>query len=67
MYTMGSFGLFNLILYVMSLTVGIIAIFLTVKLRKKQFIGLFRTVLRFIIWGIFIVIDLMGLYSILFT
>ena len=67
MYIMGSFGILNLILYLVSLTVGVVAIFLTVKLRKKGFIGRFRTVVRFIVWGVFIPIDLMGLYSILFS
>jgi len=66
MYIMRSFGTFNLILYLMSLSVGTIAIFLTVKLRKERFIGRFRIVFRFISWGIFIPVDLIGLYSLLF-
>jgi len=59
-------GLFAVIINLAWVIVGIFAIFLTITLSKKGYIGRGRAIFRYVTWGIFLPLDLYYLYMVLF-
>lgn len=59
-------GMFSVIINLAWVIVGTFAIFLTIKLSKKGYIGRGKAIFRYVNWGIFLPLDLYYLYMVLF-